>query len=40
MRWQILRYDDPTTPLAPTDLTRLRGEPDPTGSEDGERTAA
>jgi len=39
MSWAILKYDDPTTSLAPTDLSRLRGLPDPTGEPDGERTA-
>ena len=40
MQWEILQYEDPTLPLAPTDLTRLRGEPDPTGEPGGSRTAA
>ena len=40
MEWRILKYDDPQLPLTATDLSRLRGEPDPEGVVDGKRTAA
>ena len=40
MQYAVLQYDDPTAPLAPTDLTRMRGEPDPTGVAGGRLTAA
>ena len=40
MTWRVLRYDDPHLPLAPTDLSVLRGEPEPEGVAGGERMAA
>ena len=39
LEWSILRYSDPTAPLAPTDLTRMRSQPDPLGDPEGTRTA-
>ena len=39
LEWKVLRYSDPTAPLALTDLARLRGEPEPAGEPDGARTA-
>uniref|UniRef100_A0A7S2N0L4 TRUD domain-containing protein n=1 Tax=Haptolina brevifila TaxID=156173 RepID=A0A7S2N0L4_9EUKA len=40
MSWRIMQYADPHKSLAPTDLTRLRGEPDPEGEVGGHLTAA
>ena len=40
MTWRVMRYDDPNLPLAPTDLTLMRGEPLPEGVPDGRFTAA
>ena len=39
LEWSILRYSDPTAPLAPTDLTRMRSQPDPLGDPEGTRIA-
>jgi tRNA pseudouridine13 synthase len=40
MTWRVMYYDDPELPLAPTDLTTLRGLPEPDSIEGGRLTAA
>jgi len=39
LEWKILRYDDHTLPLSPTDLTRLRGDPEPLSVPEGQLVA-
>ncbi|KAL1503112.1 hypothetical protein AB1Y20_011175 [Prymnesium parvum] len=39
LRYQIFRYNDPTLPLAATDLAKLRGEPEPAGEAGGKWVA-